>query len=105
MLLLNFTPQEKATIVVNAITDKIKLAPKRFDELIKIFSDWSCTKDIVNILASHEQDDEHDTEDCDTEAISSSEQGSEGHVYTAWENLNPDDKLDLEAKLIMMLKQ
>ena len=46
MLGTNFTSQEKATIVVNTVTDKIKIAPKQFDELIKIFSEQMCTKDI-----------------------------------------------------------
>ena len=39
MLLPNLTPQEKATILVIAITEKIKLVPNRFQELIKIFSE------------------------------------------------------------------
>ena len=25
---------------------------------------------------------------------------SEGHMYTAWETLDPDDKIDLEARLL-----
>ena len=52
MLLQNSTSQEKATILVNAITDKVKNAPKRFDELIKVFSEQICTKDIVKALSS-----------------------------------------------------
>ena len=52
MLRTNFTPQEKATIVVNAVTDNIKIAPKRFDELIKIISEQMCTKDIISSLSS-----------------------------------------------------
>ena len=105
MLLPNFTEREKATILVNAITDRIKIAPKRFDDLMKILSEKTCTKDIVSHLLSevrHEQEDEDDTQDCDTEVISSGQQYAvcEGHVYTAWPSLNPNDKIDLEARLI-----
>ena len=104
MLLPNLTEQQKATILVNAVTNKINIAPKRFDELIKIFSEETCTKDIVDSLLSqvrHKQNDEDDAEDCDTEAISSSQQYAvcEGQMYTAWASLTPDDKLDLEARL------
>ena len=52
-MLSSSTPQERATILVVAITEKIKLAPDRFQELIKIFSEQSCTKDIVTQLSSH----------------------------------------------------
>ena len=104
MLLSNFTEREKATILVNAITDKINIAPKRFDELVKIFSEQTCTKDIVDSLLSlikHKEDDEDETEDCDTEETSSSQQYAvcEDQMYTAWEKLTPDGKLDLEARL------
>ena len=53
MLLPTLTPQEKATSLVIAITEKIKLAPDRFQELINIFSEQSCTKDVVTQLSSH----------------------------------------------------
>ena len=105
MLLPNFTEREKATILVNAVTDRINVAPKLFDELVKIFSEQICTKDIIDSLLSqvrHEQDDEDDTEDCDSEATSSSQQYAvcEGQMYTAWASLTPADKIDLEARLI-----
>ena len=105
MLLQTFTPQEKATVLVNAVTDKIKVAPKRFNELVQIFSEQNCTKDIVSSLISqvrHIQDDKDNIQECDTEMISSSEQYAicEGHMYTVWASLNPDDKIDLEARLI-----
>ena len=104
MLLHPFTPQEKATILVNAITDKIRVAPRRFDELIQIFSEQDCTKDIVSSLKSQVRCDqsEEDKCDCDTEVIYSGQQYAvcEGHMYTAWASLNPDDKIDLEARLM-----
>ena len=104
MLLPNLTPQEKATFLVNALTGKIKIAPKRFNDLIKIFSEQHCTKDIVKSLSSCEQDAEDDIEDCDTKVyvISRNQQYAviEGHMYTAWVDLKPADKIDLEARLI-----
>ena len=105
MLLPNFTEREKATILVNAVTEKINIIPNLFDELIKIFSEQTCTKDIIDSLLSqvrHEQDDEDNTEDCDTEATSSSQQYDvyESQMYTAWASLTPADKIDLKARLI-----
>ena len=44
------TPQEKATIVVNAMREKIRTAPKRFPELIRVFSEQASTKDIAEML-------------------------------------------------------
>ena len=50
------TPQEKATILVNAVKEKIKTDPKRFPELIRIFSEQALTKDIAKMLQSAYQD-------------------------------------------------
>ena len=44
------TPQEKATILVNAVREKIRTTPKRFPELIRIFSEQVSTKDIAEML-------------------------------------------------------
>ena len=107
MLLQAFTPQEKATILLNAITNKIKLAPQRFDDLMKCFSEQQCTKDIVGSLYSQISrelyaDDENDSLDCDAVAVSHSEPGhavSENHTYTAWATLSAADKINLEARL------
>ena len=49
------TPQEKATILVNAVREKIKTAPKRFPELIRVFSAEALTKDIAEMLQSDYQ--------------------------------------------------
>ena len=46
------TPQDKATILVNAIRKKIKTDPKKFPELIRVFSEEVSTKDIAAILQS-----------------------------------------------------
>ena len=104
MLLPNLTPQEKATILVIAITEKIKLVPNRFQELIKIFSEQTCTKDVVKSLSSHVscQRISKDKRQDKAEVIATSQQYavSEGHMYTAWVTLDPDDKIDLEARLI-----
>ena len=50
------TPQEKATILVSAIMEKIKTDPKKFPELIRVFSEQVSTKDIAAILQSAYQD-------------------------------------------------
>ena len=104
MLLPNLTPQEKATILVIAITEKIKLAPNRFQELIKILSVQTCTKDIVKNLSSHVgcQQITEDKRQDKAEVIATSQQYAvcEGHMFTAWATLDPDDKIDLEAKLL-----
>ena len=104
MLLPTFSQQEKATILVIAITEKIKLVPNRFQELIKIFSEQTCTKDVVNSLSSHvsSQQITEDKGQDKAEMIATSEQYAvcEGHMYTAWGTLSTDDKIDLEAKLL-----
>ena len=104
MLLPNLTPQEKATILVIAITEKIKLVPNRVQELIKIFSEQTCTKDIVKSISSRiscEEDIDDDTQDSSTEVVSHSQHYAvcEGRMYTAWVDLKPADKIDLEARL------
>ena len=50
------TPQEKATILVSAIREKIKTAPKRFPELIRVFSEQISTKNIAEMMQSAYQD-------------------------------------------------
>ena len=50
------TPQENATILVNAVREKIKTGPKRFPELIRILSEQVSTKEIAEMLQSAYQD-------------------------------------------------
>ena len=52
MLLLSLTSNEKAAILVTAVREKIKLAPQRFQELVKLFSEHSSSKYIVKLLQS-----------------------------------------------------
>ena len=49
-------PQEKATILVSAIREKIKTAPKRFPELVRVFSEQAPTKDVAEMLKSAYQE-------------------------------------------------
>ena len=105
MLLPTLTPQEKATSLVTAITEKIKLAPDRFQELINIFSEQPCTKDVLTQLSSHvkrKQVVEDRNKDDIGVIISTNQQHAvhEGHMYTAWATLDPDDKIDLKARLL-----
>lgn len=46
------TPQEKATILVTAVREKIKNDQKRFPDLIRVFSEQALTKDIAEMLQS-----------------------------------------------------
>ena len=46
------TESEKAHILATSLKDKIKVAPQRFDELLKLFSEQSSTKEILKILQS-----------------------------------------------------
>ena len=50
------TAQEKATILVNAVKEKIKTAPKRFPELLRVLSEQMSTKDVAEMLQSAYQD-------------------------------------------------
>ena len=105
MLLPTLTPQEKATSLVIAITEKIKLAPDRFQKLINIFSEQSCTKDVVTQLSSHvkrKQGVEDRNKDDVGVIISTNQQHAvrKGHMYTPWASLDPDDKIDVEARLL-----
>ena len=50
------TAQEKANILFSAIREKIKTAPKRFPELIRVFSEQASTKDVAEMLHSAYQD-------------------------------------------------
>ena len=100
MLLPNLTPQEKATILVIAITEKIKLVPNRFQELIKIFSEQTSTKDIVMSLSSRVSCQQVADDKRQDNSTSKQYAVCEGHTYTAWGTLDPDDKIDLEAKLL-----
>ena len=107
MLLYTLTSEEKATDLVGAIRKKIKLVPNRFEELMKIFSEQSCTKDVVPFLASHDhreqviKDRKQDADNIGV-IISTDEQIaiSEGHMYMEWESLDQDNKIDLEARLL-----
>jgi Ran GTPase-activating protein (RanGAP) involved in mRNA processing and transport len=103
MLLPTLTSQEKATSLVNAITKKIKLVPSRFQELIKIFSEQVCSKDIIPSLSSHishQQVTEDGKQDVGVILSTDQQDICKRHIYTAWETLDPDDKIDLEARLL-----
>ena len=107
MLLYTLTSEEKATDLVGAIRKKIKLVPNQFEELMKIFSEQSCTKDVVPFLASHDhreqviKDRKQDADNIGV-IISTDKQiaVSEGHMYMEWESLDQDNKIDLEARLL-----
>lgn len=49
-LLLSYTPPEKATLLVNAVTKRIKTAPEYFQKLMNILSETSLHQDIMRIF-------------------------------------------------------
>ena len=104
MLLTTSTPKKKATDLVIAITEKIKLVPDRFQELISVFSEQTFTKDIVPSLSSHIKCKQVAADrNMDVKVIVSTDQQRavcEGHMYTAWATLDQDDKIDLDARLL-----
>ena len=50
------TTQQKATILVSAIRETIKTDPKKFPELMRVFSELLLTKNIAEMLQSAYQD-------------------------------------------------
>ena len=46
------TPTEKATILIEAVKNKIELAPSKFTELLEILSEVACAKEVVESLRS-----------------------------------------------------
>ena len=57
MLVVSYTPIEKATILVEAVRNKIELAPSKFMELIDILSEVACAIEVVESLRSTYQGD------------------------------------------------
>ena len=104
MLVTTSTPKKKATDLVIAITEKIKLVPDRFQELISVFSEQTFTKDIVPSLSSHVKRKQVAADrNMDVKVVVSTDQQRavcEGHMYTAWASLDQDDKIDLDARLL-----
>ena len=52
MLVVSYTPIEKATILIEAVRNKIELAPIKFTELLEILSNQTCTEEVVESLRS-----------------------------------------------------
>ena len=52
MLVVSYTPTEKATILIEAVRNKIAVAPSKFTELLDILSEQICAKEIVESLRS-----------------------------------------------------
>ena len=106
------TPREKATILVSTVRHRVEIAPKRFDEFVKILAGHEWTKDILDVLQSCispvksrkdtgvqavSTDDRGST---NKEHKSSSDTSSNGDEYT-FPELNSQDKAELEAQLIL----
>ena len=52
MLVVSYTPNEKATILIEAVRNKIELAPSKFQELLDILSEVACAKEVAESLRS-----------------------------------------------------
>ena len=52
MLVVSYTPTEKATILIEAVRSKIEVTPTKFTELLEILSDQTCAKEVVESLRS-----------------------------------------------------
>ena len=46
MLVISYTPIEKATILIEAVRNKVELAPSKFTELLQILSEVACAKEV-----------------------------------------------------------
>ena len=57
--LLSSTPNEKATLLVTAVREKIKIAPQLLPKLVKLFSESNSTKCITNFLQSAKQGEQY----------------------------------------------
>ena len=57
--MLGITHTEKATILIEAIRNKIELAPSKFTELLEILSEMECAKEVVESLSSAYQSELH----------------------------------------------
>ena len=52
MLVVSYTPKEKATILIEAVRNKVELASSKFPELLEILSEVTCAKEVVESLHS-----------------------------------------------------
>ena len=52
MLIVSYTPNEKATILIEAVRNKIELDPSKFPELLEILLDQACAKEVADSLRS-----------------------------------------------------
>ena len=59
MLILSYTPTEKATILIEAIRNEIELDPSKFTELLEILSEVEFAKEVVESLRSTYQSELH----------------------------------------------
>jgi hypothetical protein len=47
VLIISYTPTEKAAILIEAVRNKIELAPSKFTELLGVLSEVACAKEVV----------------------------------------------------------
>ena len=59
MLVVSYTSTEKAAILIEAMRNKIELAPSKFAELLEVLSEVECAKEVVDSLRSTYQSELH----------------------------------------------
>ena len=50
MLIVSYTPTDKAAILLEAVRNYIKLTPSKFPELLEILSEVTCANEVVESL-------------------------------------------------------
>ena len=50
MLIVSYTQIEKATILIEAVRNKIELTPSMFAQFLEILSEVTCAKEVVESL-------------------------------------------------------
>ena len=106
------TLQEKATILVTTVRQRIEIAPKQFQEFLDILSKQEWSKEIMEVLQSCISP-KQSRKDASVQAVTTSGNGStdkerkssaeissngEEHIFP---KLNSEDKAEFEAQLIL----
>ena len=85
------TSKEKAIILLNAVINKIKIAPKQFPKLMKVFSGHTCTKEVVEQMSSHASQENDDAQDKMKVVFPGQNYAiSEGHMNTGLMDLSSE---------------
>ena len=56
MLVVSYTPKEKATILIEAVRNKVELAPSKFPELLDILSEVTCEEVVESLRSTYQSE-------------------------------------------------